>query len=286
MRDLAFLSMARTYYSASISLDRDQLADDRQHQADRRGQVLEQGRRRPASTGSTRSSRSRGRTSWPATTRTRSATSTRSQSPYFPNSFYPEADVLKAVIYFSNCQYDDATTVVAQFNKKYTPIKEELEKVLKHFKGENKEEPFFKFLLEVRAGKAATSAERIRPIVENALSDRQLLRNIEYVKLLDDEDKRFKKAPPSFQSSPLGNDVRDALKLARDLAVRQRRGARARALPAQRRRAERAPARRCEDPHRHHRRAAQPARREDRDRPGQRGRVEDFRRSSSPTKST
>jgi tetratricopeptide (TPR) repeat protein len=142
------------------------------------------------------------------------------QSPYFPNSFYPEASVLKAVIYFSNCNYEAATTVVAQFNKKYTPIKEQLEKVLKNYKGENKEEPFFKFLLEVRAG-GGNLDERIRPIVENALSDRQLLRNIDYVKLLEEEDKRFKQSPPSFQSSSIGQQVGDALKLARDLAVRQ-----------------------------------------------------------------
>jgi len=63
--------------------------------------------------------------------------------------------------------------------------------------------------------------ERIRPIVENALSDRQLLRNIDYVKLLEEEDKRFKKSPPGFQSSSIGQQVGDALKLARDLAVRQ-----------------------------------------------------------------
>ncbi|MEI9938856.1 MAG: hypothetical protein WDO69_16685 [Pseudomonadota bacterium] len=142
------------------------------------------------------------------------------QSPYFPNSFYPEASVLKAVIYFSNCNYEAATTVVAQFNKKYTPIKEQLEKVLKNYKGENKEEPFFKFLLEVRSG-GGNLDERIRPIVENALSDRQLLRNIDYVKLLEEEDKRFKKSPPTFQSSSIGQQVGDALKLARDLAVRQ-----------------------------------------------------------------
>jgi tetratricopeptide (TPR) repeat protein len=142
------------------------------------------------------------------------------ESPYFPNSFYPEASVLKAVIYFSNCNYEAATTVVARFNKKYTPIKDELEKVLKNYKGENKEEPFFKFLLEVREGKGNLD-ERVRPIVENALSDRQLLRNIDYVKLLEEEDKRFKKSPPSFQSSGIGTQVGDALKLARDLAVRQ-----------------------------------------------------------------
>lgn len=142
------------------------------------------------------------------------------QSPYFPNSFYPEAAVLKAVIYFSNCNYEAATTVVAQFNKKYVPIKEQLEKVLKNYKGENKEEPFFKFLLQVRAG-TANLDERIKPIVENALSDRQLLRNIDYVKLLEEEDGRFKKSPSTFQSSSIGQQVGDALKLARDLAVRQ-----------------------------------------------------------------
>jgi hypothetical protein len=56
--------------------------------------------------------------------------------------------------------------------------------------------------------------------VENALSDRQLLRNLEYVRVLDEEDARFKKAPASFRNSPIGNDVTDALNLARDLAVR------------------------------------------------------------------
>jgi hypothetical protein len=72
----------------------------------------------------------------------------------------------------------------------------------------------------VREGNANLEP-KIRPIVEAALSDRQLLRNIEYVKLLDEEEKRFRKSPPSFQSSGLGQQVADALKLARDLAVRQ-----------------------------------------------------------------
>ena len=38
--------------------------------------------------------------------------------------------------------------------------------------------------------------------------------------MLDEEEKRFKKAPASFQSSALGSEVRTRCKLARDLAVR------------------------------------------------------------------
>ncbi len=259
MRDLAFLSMARTYYSACIRLDENNTPTIDGEQAVGGGEVLEQGGRRAASTGSTRSSRSRGRTSWPATTRTRSATSTRSRRRTSRTRSTRRREILKAVIYFANCNYDDATTVVAKFKAKYEPVKKDLENVLTQFKGENQEEPFFKFLKEVRAGKA-NLPPTIKPVVEASLSDRQLLRNLEYVRVLDEEDARFKKAPGTFQSSPLGGDVQDGLQLARDLAIRN-------AGKLARERYQRTldelneHLRDCgEDPHRHHRGPAQPAR--------------------------
>src|SRR5580693_7561583 len=43
------------------------------------------------------------------------------EAPYFPNSYYPEADVLRAVIYFANCQYDDALIIVSKFRARYEP---------------------------------------------------------------------------------------------------------------------------------------------------------------------
>ena len=220
MRDLAYLSMARTYYSASIRLDAETNAPtvdtNKLSAAVKYWNNVDQASEY-----------------WLAALFEQSWAYFMAgdyphalgnihtiQAPYFPNSFYPEADVLKAVIYFSNCNYDAATTVVARFNKRYTPIKDELERILKNYKGENREDAFFKFLLEVREGRGNID-ERVRPIVEEALSDRQLLRNIDYVKLLDEEERRFKKSPPSFQSSSLGQQVADSLKLAHDLAVRQ-----------------------------------------------------------------
>jgi hypothetical protein len=141
------------------------------------------------------------------------------EAPYFPNSYYPEAEILKAVIYFANCQYDDATVIVAKFQQKYQPIYNELNTVLKRFQGDNQEEAFYKFLKEVRDGKA-NLPPHIKTVVDNALSDRQLLRNLQYVQVLDDEAKRFQKASSNFRESPLGMDTKDALQLARDIAVR------------------------------------------------------------------
>lgn len=218
MRDLAFLSMARTYYSASVRLDDNNVP---KIDANKLSAAVKYWNR--VDVASEYWLDALFEQSWAyfmAGDYPHALGNIHTiEAPYFPNSFYPEADILKAVISFTICQYEDATTVVARMKKKYEPIKAELEKILNRFKGEGSEEQFFKFLKEVREGKA-NLPPAIRPIVENALSDRLLLRNLEYVRVLDEEDARFKKAPASFRTSPLGGDVTDALSLARDLAIR------------------------------------------------------------------
>lgn len=224
MRDLAFLSMARTYYSASVRLDENNAPTiDAQklsaavkywNKIDNTSEYWLDGLFEE---------------SWAyfmAGDYSHALGNIHTiQAPYFPNSYYPEADVLKGVIYFANCQYDDAMIIVAQLQQKYQPIYDALNKVLQRFKGDNQEEPFFKFLKAVRHDKEhgtneADLPENIRPIVQLALSDRQLLRNLEYVRVLDEEQSRFKHSKTSFQESPLGSDVKDALSLAREVAVR------------------------------------------------------------------
>jgi hypothetical protein len=218
MRDLAYLSMARTYYSASVRLDDQNVPTI---DANKLSAAVKYWNR--VDVASEYWLDALFEESWAyfmAGDYPHALGNIHTiESPYFPNSFYPEADILKAVISFTICQYEDATTVVARMKKKYEPIRKELEAVLNRFKGEGGEQQFFQFLKDVRAGKANLSPV-IRPVVENALSDRQLLKNLEYVRVLDEEDGRFKKAPPSFKNSPIGNDVTDALNLARDLAIR------------------------------------------------------------------
>lgn len=218
IRDLAYLSMARTYYSASIRLDAEtntpsidekklsaavknwnQINESSEYWLDalfEESWAYFMAGQYPKALGNIHTI----------------------QSPYFPGSFYPEAEILKAVIYFSNCNYEAATTVVARFNKRYVPIQEELQKVLARFKGEQQTEPFFKFLLSVRDG-TADLPPSIAGIVKSSMSDRQLLRGIEYVRVLDEEMARFQQTPAKFKSSGLGNQVQEVLKIARDLAV-------------------------------------------------------------------
>jgi tetratricopeptide (TPR) repeat protein len=218
MRDLAFLSMARTYYTASIRLD-----DNNTPSVDAKKLSAAVKFWNKIDVASEYWLDGLFEQSWAyfmAGDYPRALGNIHTlQSPFFPNSFYPESDILKAVIYFANCRYQEATTVVARFKLKYEPIKTEMEKVLKKYKGENQEAAMFKFLRDVRDGKADLDP-KIRPIVENSLSDRQLLRNLEYVRVLEEEEKTFNKAPAAFKNAPLGGDVQDALDFAKDLAVR------------------------------------------------------------------
>ena len=218
MRDLAFLSMARTYYSASVVLDANNspVIDEKRLSA----AVVSWNKIDVASEYWLDGLFEESWAYFMAGDYSHSLGNIHTiQAPYFPNSYYPEADVLKALIYFFNCQYPDAETVVARFQQKYQPMYDDLKKVLGRFKGDAQEEAFYKFLKDVRDDKADLPP-RVQTVVKNALSDRQLLRHISYVELLDEEAKRIKTAKPRFQSSPLSNDVKDALQLARDIAIR------------------------------------------------------------------
>lgn len=138
-------------------------------------------------------------------------------SPYFENSFYPEALVLKAVTFFVNCQVDNAEATVAQFHDRYDPVKQELDAVLRKHQDNA---AFFELLKEVRNNQADLSP-RVRPIVATALSDRTVLQHLEYVEILDKEEAKLGKSSESFRSSPVGGKILEDVAIARSFAVDQ-----------------------------------------------------------------
>jgi tetratricopeptide (TPR) repeat protein len=139
-------------------------------------------------------------------------------SPYFEKTaYYPEALVLKAVVFFYNCQMENASAMVAKFHERYDPVQTELTTKLAEFKDN---ESFYRFLVAVREEKANLSPA-IRPIVASALSDRTVLRHLEYVKQLEAEEKRLKETPPAFKNSSVGARILQDSALAKSFAVEQ-----------------------------------------------------------------
>ena len=138
-------------------------------------------------------------------------------SPYFEDTFYPEALVLKAVTFFVNCQVDNAEATVAKFHDMYDPVKKELDSVLKKHQ-DNAD--FFEFLKRVQADVADLSPQ-VRPIVSTALSDRTVLQHLEYVSLLDKEEAQLGKSGEKFANSPIGEKILEDVALAKAFAVDQ-----------------------------------------------------------------
>lgn len=138
-------------------------------------------------------------------------------SPYFDDAYYPEAIVLKAVVFFSACQVANASAMVSQFHERYDPVAQELNATLEQFQDNTQ---FFEFLRRVRSGEAELSP-RIRGIVATALSDRTLLRNLEYVRLLESEEQRLEQSPAEFKNSSLGARILQDIFVAKSFAIDQ-----------------------------------------------------------------
>jgi hypothetical protein len=138
-------------------------------------------------------------------------------SPYFKQAFYPEALVLKAVVFFTNCQMKNATAMVQLFHEKYDPVKDKLDELLQKYQDNAQ---FFEFLKKLRAGEANLAPE-VRGIIGSALSDRAVLANLEYVALLEQEEKTLNKAPSQFRGSSLGARILQDILVAKSFAIDQ-----------------------------------------------------------------
>ena len=138
-------------------------------------------------------------------------------SPYFKGAFYPEALVLKAVVFFTNCQMSNATAMVQLFHEKYDPVKTKLDELLGKYQDNAQ---FFEFLKQVREGRATLPGE-IQGIVASALSDRSVLANLEYVALLEQEEKNLQKSPGQFRNSSLGARILQDILVAKSFAIDQ-----------------------------------------------------------------
>ncbi len=136
-------------------------------------------------------------------------------SPYFETLFYPESIVLKAVIYFTLCQYDYAQQTVDRFMNEFEPVLVALQEHLGRYYDNFS---FYQFLLRLREG-APDVDPKIAKILGSALSDRTLIRNLDYVKVLEAEEARLRNMPAGFQNASVGARIVQDIGIAKGIAI-------------------------------------------------------------------
>ena len=138
-------------------------------------------------------------------------------SPFFENEFYPEAYILKAVIYFNRCNFDRSREAIDEFNPIFPSLKKDLDDVL----AKNPDNAqFYDYVIKIRSGEAGLG-KRIQRAAAGALSDRTLVKTIEYVTELDRELSALDKADPAWKSTAVAGNILQDLTLQKSLATNE-----------------------------------------------------------------
>jgi len=110
-------------------------------------------------------------------------------SPFFEDRYYPEAHVLKALILFRTCRFNETLVVVQRFLRDYKPLRKELDVQLS---GSRTDAEFYWYLAALAADTEGLSVQ-LRRIFHAALNDRTLQRTFSLVAKLGGEQQRLEK---------------------------------------------------------------------------------------------
>jgi len=138
-------------------------------------------------------------------------------SPFFRDEYFPEALILKAVIYFENCRYREALSIIEDFERIYGPVQEELD-VLVQKNMEATE--YFTVFEDVRkknkSGERKTNTDEILERILNlALTDKDLKKTVDSITELEAEIDSFGSKSDTFKYSNLSKSLIEALKVQR-----------------------------------------------------------------------
>ncbi len=136
-------------------------------------------------------------------------------SPYFEEEYYPEASVLRAVILFKNCRYDEALATIDPFYKEYFEIHKELETVMG---GHTDPSDFYQYLASLSKRGGAYSL-KIKKIFNAALADAKLRRLFGFVITISKEIQRLESLRDNPVSREMGNFLLSDLLAYRSLTM-------------------------------------------------------------------
>jgi hypothetical protein len=144
-------------------------------------------------------------------------------SPFFRDEYFPEALLLKAVIYYENCRYAESTAIVQEFERRYKPVYDALDDLTK----KNMEAAdYYQVLADIqKKNRAAKNAGQspdliLERVLKLALSDKDLKNTNESIIELENELDGMK-SHPSLNNTELAKNLQDLLKKQRSALIQK-----------------------------------------------------------------
>ncbi len=138
-------------------------------------------------------------------------------SPFFREEYFPEALILKAVIYYENCRYRESNIILQDFERTYLPVHDQLESLVK--KNMDASE-YYSVLADVqKKNKEGLEKNETDLILERilrlALTDQDLRKTNDSILELEGEMDAFANRADTFKYSELSKSLLDDLKVQR-----------------------------------------------------------------------
>ena len=136
-------------------------------------------------------------------------------SPFFRDEYFPEALILKAVIYYENCRYRESTMILEDFEHIYNPVLEELTAITSK---EQDASEYYNVLAEVQKkpkGSANSTDAILERILKLALTDQDLKKVNDSILELEAELDAYGQKGDTFRYSELSKTMMEELKAQR-----------------------------------------------------------------------
>lgn len=134
-------------------------------------------------------------------------------APFFKDEYFPEALILKAVIYYENCRYREARAILDEFEQTYMPVHNELEKITSTNSDAQK---YYDILAEIQKrnqdGSGRGSTLLLERILKLALTDKDLKLVNESILEIEKEQDAIGERRDTFKYSDLAKKITEDLK--------------------------------------------------------------------------
>lgn len=138
-------------------------------------------------------------------------------SPFFADEYVPEAPILKAVIFYSNCNYEKTRDTINDFRLTYEPLRDEIKGYIDSFADPTE---FYDFLTKLQDAGASMSP-RVSQILNAAFQDKALKRINAYVRELDRELDLIRGSKSAWARSPLAELIIQETEVIKSLATHE-----------------------------------------------------------------
>jgi hypothetical protein len=144
-------------------------------------------------------------------------------SPFFKDEYFPEALILKAVVYYENCRYREAEDIILDFQRTYVPVRESLEAlVARNLDAAEYFDTLDQVRKKGRGGAVLTRTEEmLERILNLALTDTDLKKTVDSISELEGELDSLSARGDAFRYSNLAKALMEKLKVQRGVLVKK-----------------------------------------------------------------